>query len=218
MRPDLLGTAVVFDLDGTLVDTAADLAAAMNHALAAAGFAPVPADRVRHLVGHGAKAMLGKAFAERGASPTPGETDRHLAIFLKHYMAHIADQSRAFPDAVSIIGELRRAGAKITICTNKREASARLLIEKLGLRELFDQTPADELGPVLGRDMLAQRRPGFGVEQRHGLVSRPDVEDRLRNGDRGLGRDQHAILGPQDWPIVDRVGKRQLDSRTAGSF
>ncbi|MEX0643733.1 MAG: HAD hydrolase-like protein, partial [Parvularculaceae bacterium] len=80
MRPDLVGTAIIFDLDGTLVDTAGDLAAAMNHALAAAGFTPVPAERVRSLVGHGARAMLAWGFAEHGAAPSSAEMDSHLGV------------------------------------------------------------------------------------------------------------------------------------------
>lgn len=151
MRPDLLGTAVIFDLDGTLIDTAADLAAAMNHALKAAGFSPVAANQVRHLVGHGARAMLVQEFAARGATPSPAEIDRHIEVFLEHYLAHIADHSRPFPGAVEIIGQLRRAGAKTAICTNKREAASRLLIDALGLQDLFDT--------IVGMDTAAAPKP-----------------------------------------------------------
>jgi phosphoglycolate phosphatase len=151
MRPELFGAAVIFDLDGTLVDTAADLAAAANQALAAQGFEPVPAARVRSLIGHGARATLSKAFAERGAAPSTEEMDGHLAAFLEYYHAHIADHSRPFPDAVGVIEELRRAGAKIAICTNKYEATSRLLIKKLGLEDLFDT--------IVGRDTAAAPKP-----------------------------------------------------------
>ena len=151
MRPDLSDTVVIFDLDGTLVDTAGDLAAAMNHALIAAGRPAIDGGRVRPLVGHGARAMLVRGFDETGGRPPDEEMDRHLRVFLDHYMAHIADHSRPFPGVVEAIGALRAAGAKTAICTNKREAPARLLIETLGLSSLFDA--------VVGMDSAAAAKP-----------------------------------------------------------
>lgn len=134
MRGPLAGVAVIFDLDGTLIDTAGDLTASMNHALTNAGLAPVPLARVRHLVGHGARAMLSKGFAESGAgAPSPAELDAHVSVFLGHYMAHIADTSRPFSGAIEAIEAMKTDGATIAICTNKREAWARALIEALNL-------------------------------------------------------------------------------------
>lgn len=138
MGQPLAGTCVLFDLDGTLVDTAADLAAAMNHALHAAGAPVVPLGDVRHLVGHGARAMLREGFARGGRAPDESALDGHVEVFLDYYLAHIADASRPFPGAVAAIEELRTAGAKIAICTNKREAPARALISALSLDRLID--------------------------------------------------------------------------------
>ncbi|GAB4517994.1 MAG: HAD family hydrolase [Amphiplicatus sp.] len=139
MRSDLDGVTVIFDLDGTLIDTADDLAAAMNHALARAGLKSVPAADVRHLVGHGARAMLAGGFARAGApAPDPAAMETHLAAFLEYYLAHIADRSRPFPHAAETVEALRTAGAKTAICTNKREAPARRLIEALDMTGLFD--------------------------------------------------------------------------------
>jgi phosphoglycolate phosphatase len=136
-RP-LEGIAVLFDLDGTLIDTAGDLAASLNHALVAAGLAPTPLDRVRHLVGHGARAMIEKGLADAGApAATRRELDEHLTVFLAHYERHLAVQSRPFPGALDAIAEMRADGATIAICTNKREALARALIKELGLAGLF---------------------------------------------------------------------------------
>lgn len=151
MRPDLSDCAIIFDLDGTLVDTAGDLAAAMNVALAAAGRPAIAGARVRNLVGHGARAMLVRGFEETGGAPPEAEIDAHLDIMLAHYFAHIADHSRPFPGALDAIGELRGRGAKTAICTNKREAPARLLIATLGLAPLFDA--------IVGMDSAAAPKP-----------------------------------------------------------
>lgn len=154
MRAALSGVAVIFDLDGTLIDTAADLGAAMNHALLAAGRGPVPLKAVRHLVGHGARAMLKRGFATSGAALTDeAALDGHVAVFLDYYLAHIADASRAFPFALEAADTLAAEGAKLAICTNKREAPARLLLETLGIAERFaaivgmDTTPAAKPDP-----------------------------------------------------------------------
>lgn len=150
MQAPLSSHAVIFDLDGTLIDTAADLAASMNHVLEGAGRAPVPLDRVRHLVGHGGRAMLDKGFRENGGAP-PDDLGPHLAVFLEHYLAHIADQSRPFPGAIEALDALEADGAAIAICTNKREAWARALFEALGLSHRF--------ASVIGADTVGVAKP-----------------------------------------------------------
>lgn len=152
MRRPLEGVCVLFDLDGTLCDTAGDLAASMNHALVAAGHAEVPLARVRHLVGHGARAMLTGGLAEAGAPiPTEAELDVHVAAFLAHYLDHIADLSRPFPGAIDAIENMKADGAAIAICTNKREIPARALIEALDLTHLF--------GAIVGADTAGAAKP-----------------------------------------------------------
>jgi phosphoglycolate phosphatase len=150
MQAPLGDIAVIFDLDGTLIDTAADLAASMNHVLKRAGRAPVPLDRVRHLVGHGARAMLDRGFRENGGA-VPADLDPHLAVFLDHYLAHIADQSRPFPGAVEALDALEADGARIAICTNKREAWARALFDALGLSHRF--------AALVGADTVGAAKP-----------------------------------------------------------
>jgi len=152
MRRPLAGAAVLFDLDGTLVDTAEDLAAAMNHALEKAGFQPIPPARVRPLIGHGARALLVRGFAEAGAAaPTPAELDAHLGVFLDYYAANIAVASRPFPGALEAIEALRSEGAAVAICTNKRERLARALIEALGISESF--------AAIVGGDTAGTAKP-----------------------------------------------------------
>lgn len=150
MTASLAGVAVIFDLDGTLIDTAGDLAASMNFVLMRAGRAAVPLDRVRHLVGHGARAMLDRGFRENGGA-APADLDPHAALFLDHYLAHIADQSRPFPGAIETVADLRADGARIAICTNKREAWARALFDALGLTPLFST--------IIGADTVGAAKP-----------------------------------------------------------
>jgi phosphoglycolate phosphatase len=142
---------VLFDLDGTLVDTAEDLAGAMNHALVAAGRRAIAPARVRHLVGHGAEAMLIRGFEETGGGPPPDEIARHVSIFLEFYVAHIAVRSRPFPHVIETIDRLKTEGARIAICTNKREGPARLLIERLALAGRFDA--------IVGADTIGIAKP-----------------------------------------------------------
>jgi len=170
MQGSLSGVAVIFDLDGTLFDTAADLAASMNHVLTQAGRAPVPLDRVRHLVGHGARAMLDRGFRENGEEP-PASLDDQVALFLEHYLDHIADQSRPFPGVIDALDTLGAEGAAIAICTNKREAWARALTGALGLDARFPViVGADTVGvakpdarPVLAALARTGRRRGVFV-------------------------------------------------------
>lgn len=139
MAADLRGGALIFDLDGTLVDTVEDLAASMNHALAAAGLSPVPTAQVRHLVGHGARRMLMRGFqVSAGREAQEGELDAAMTRFLDYYHDNIAAHSRPFDHVVEMIEGFLTRGARAAICTNKREALARHLMETLGFDGLFD--------------------------------------------------------------------------------
>ncbi|MEM6414334.1 MAG: HAD-IA family hydrolase [Pseudomonadota bacterium] len=135
---DLKGVAVLFDLDGTLIDTAGDLAAATNQVLKSAGRPTLSTEEMRHLVGFGAKAMIQSGFSATGAPAAEEKLDEYVSQFLDYYMAHIDDYSQPFPNAIEAIQIMRDAGAVIAICTNKREEPARRLIEKLDLNRLFD--------------------------------------------------------------------------------
>jgi phosphoglycolate phosphatase len=177
MRDALSGHAVIFDLDGTLIDTAADLAASMNYVLERAGRAPVPLDRVRHLVGHGGRAMLDKGFRENGGV-VPADLDPHLSLFLEHYLAHIADQSRPFPGAIAALDALEAEGAAIAVCTNKREAWARALFDALGLSHRF--------AAVIGADTVG--------------VAKPDARPVLA-ALAGSGRSKGVFVGDSDTDI-----------------
>lgn len=152
MAEDLRGSALIFDLDGTLVDTVEDLAASMNHALAAAGLEPVPTGEVRHLVGHGARRMLMRGFLlSAGREAEEAELDEAMTRFLDFYGENIAVHSRPFDHVIEMTEGLLARGARAAICTNKREAMARRLIETLGLTPFFDA--------IVGADTTEAAKP-----------------------------------------------------------
>jgi len=145
-----LPATVVFDLDGTLVDSAPDLTAALNVALAAVGRPAVDPATVRHLVGHGARALIERGLAVSGGGGE-AEIDRAFPVFLDHYAAHIADGSRAYPGAAAALDALAAAGVRVAICTNKPVALSHALIVALGWTTRFAAN--------LGGDSLAVRKP-----------------------------------------------------------
>lgn len=141
----------IFDLDGTLADTSADLIASANAALAEAGLGgPLDAAADRAIAFAGGRAMLREGLA-RARVAEPALVDRLYPRLLEHYGAAIAVHTRVYDGAEAALGRLAAAGWKLGICTNKPERLALLLIEELGL--------AGHFGALLGADSLAVRKP-----------------------------------------------------------
>jgi phosphoglycolate phosphatase len=149
----ILPRTILFDLDGTLVDTAPDLAAAMNHVLAAHDRPPLPVDDVRHLVGHGARALIARGFAATGQG-RPDLVEPAMPLFLQFYAAHIADGSRPFAGVAAALDALAAAGCVLAVCTNKPTALALALIEALGWRARF--------AAIVGYDSVPRAKPDAG--------------------------------------------------------
>jgi phosphoglycolate phosphatase len=165
-------TVLVFDLDGTLVDTKHDLTHALNAVLAQEGHAPVSTKSLGHLFGHGARALLEKGLALNGVAATDSALiDRLQSAFLDHYRANIAVDSRPFPGAVDAMASLRARGFRIAVCTNKTEALARQLLDTLGLSGAIDAFVGGDTysvskpyaEPVLGAISRAGGAPGRAV-------------------------------------------------------
>jgi phosphoglycolate phosphatase len=144
-------TTIVFDLDGTLVDTAPDLVASLNHTIAQNDLAPVGYEDLTHLVGQGARVMIARAFALRGAPLADEEIPALLERFISHYAAGMPGLSRPYPGLVEALDRLRVAGYLLAVCTNKMEGLARPLIETLGLTGYFTA--------ITGGDTFAVRKP-----------------------------------------------------------
>jgi phosphoglycolate phosphatase len=140
---------LVFDLDGTLVDTAPDLVAATNHVLDHVGLPHIDERSLRPYIGHGARVMIERATA--AAPLSEAEHERLLERFLDYYSANIAVDSRPFEGAVEALQRFRSAGARLAVCTNKREGMSRLLLDTLDLSRFF--------AAIAGRDTLATCKP-----------------------------------------------------------
>ncbi|MBK8008523.1 MAG: phosphoglycolate phosphatase [Rhizobiales bacterium] len=132
MRP-----TIAFDLDGTLVDTAADLLRALDFTLEKEGLNP-PEDReARNFIGSGARAMIERALANTRVQFSKEKIDGMLRLFLAHYEDHIADHSRPFPGVEQALATLAEDGALLAVCTNKHERYAKRLLTDLKLADWF---------------------------------------------------------------------------------
>lgn len=143
--------AIVFDLDGTLVDTAPDLWRATNHVLASAGRRNISLDEVRAFVGHGARSLISRGFAATGRPLDPTVLEDLYGEFVAYYAVNIAADSRPFPGCVEFLERLRSAGALLGVCTNKLEGLSVKLIEALGLHSYFSG--------IVGPDSIGIAKP-----------------------------------------------------------
>lgn len=144
-------TTIVFDLDGTIADTAGDLIDAANAALASEGFSPAPAEAVRRGVGYGAQAMLDHALRFSGQTAGVDQRKRLAEKLVRHYEDHIAVKTRLFPGFIETAKLLRAQGARIALCTNKLDRLMTKLLAALDIAALFDAKA--------GRDTFAFHKP-----------------------------------------------------------
>jgi phosphoglycolate phosphatase len=142
---------IVFDLDGTLVDTAHDLVATLNAILVTEGMVPTAKDTAVAMVGSGARVMIEAAFAAAGRALTPETLDRLLRDYMVLYDHHLADESRPYPGVEESLDRFADEGWLLAVCTNKFEAPARKLLGLLGLAPRF--------AAITGQDTFAFRKP-----------------------------------------------------------
>ncbi len=128
---------VIFDLDGTLVDTAPDLINALNYILAREGMPPVPLQSARTMIGAGARKLLERGLELDGRTVALEELDRLTRDFIAYYADHIADDSRPFEGLESALDDLAARGYRFAVCTNKLEWLSKLLLDRLGLSARF---------------------------------------------------------------------------------
>jgi len=139
----------LFDLDGTLIDTAPDLNLSQNHALTTFGYQPADLAQTRHWVGHGARVLLQQALQAQQADEQ--HLDAMHEAFLHYYADHIAAGSAPYPQVVATLRTLRARGAKLAVVTNKNEALSRRLLTEIGMLDAFDL--------LVGGDTAATPKP-----------------------------------------------------------
>lgn len=203
---------VVFDLDGTLVDTAPDLVNALNFVLEREGLSPIPLHSGRKMIGAGARRMIERGLEREGRAAAADEVTRLTADFIDHYAAHIADASRPFEGLEGALDTLGARGYRFAVCTNKLEWLSKRLLDQLGLSGRFSaicgadtfgvskpdpaflrQTVARAGGQLSSAIMVGDAGPDIGVARRAGI---PVI---------GVG------FGYTEVPIVDLKPDRLVD-------
>ncbi len=147
----LNGFTVVFDLDGTLVDSAPDLIGALNFALGHEHLDPVDMEQLRRLVGHGAKALIERSLKMYAVAKDPERVERMLAHFMGFYAENIARHSTPYPHVIPTLKALIAQGATCVVCTNKPTALANALLNSLDMTHYFKA--------VCGGDYFENRKP-----------------------------------------------------------
>lgn len=147
-------TTLCFDLDGTLVDTAPDLLAALDYTLLKAGHKPSDHAHIRPIIGHGAKAMLNRALEsdkQTVSTINDKEIDRLWHCLIEHYSIHIANQSQPYENVVETLETLKFKGFKLAVCTNKPMFLTEPLLDSLQLTSFF--------AAIKGADSYSYRKP-----------------------------------------------------------
>jgi len=181
-------STVVFDLDGTLVDTAPDLINALNFVLDREGLAPVPLQSARNMIGAGARKLIERGLELEGRSMSFEDVTRLTGDFIDYYAAHIADASRPFEGLEGALDDLAARGYRFAVCTNKLEWLSKRLLDRLGLSARFSaicgadtfgvskpdpailqQTVARAGGQLSSAIMVGDAGPDIGVARRAGI-------------------------------------------------
>jgi phosphoglycolate phosphatase len=149
---------IVFDLDGTLIDTAPDLVDTLNVVFAREGWPPVPYETARNLIGGGARGMIARGIAAEGIAVTAAKLEQLFADFIAHYTDHIADRSQPFPGVTDALDVLASEGYQFAVCTNKLERLSVRLLKKLKL--------ADRFAAICGQDTFGMQKPDPEVLRR----------------------------------------------------
>ena len=168
---------IVFDLDGTLVDTAPDLISALNVVLDREGLPPVPLHAARNMIGAGARKLIERGLEAEGRAMTVKELDRMTADFIAYYGEHIADASRPFEGLESALDDLAASGCRLAVCTNKLEWLSKRLLDQLGLTSRF--------AAICGADTFGVSKPDPVILQQTVARAGGEIASTIMVGDAG---------------------------------
>jgi phosphoglycolate phosphatase len=168
---------IVFDLDGTLVDTAPDLISALNHVLARESLPPVPLASARNMIGAGARKLIERGLEAEGRAMSVDDLNRLTAEFIEHYAAHIADASRPFEGLDDALDDLAARGCRLAVCTNKLEWLSKRLLDQLKLSPRF--------AAICGADTFGVAKPEPAILQQTVARAGGDLASTIMVGDAG---------------------------------
>ena len=203
---------VVFDLDGTLVDTAPDLINALNFILAREGLAPVPLHAARNMIGAGARKLLERGLELEGRTISLAELDRLTGDFISHYAEHIADVSRPFDGLEAALDDLTSQGYRFAVCTNKLEWLSKRLLDRLNLSPRF--------AAICGADTFGVSKPDPAILRQTVARAGSELSSAIMVGDAGpdVGVARRAgvpvicvSFGYTEVPVADLKPDRVID-------
>ena len=195
---------LVFDLDGTLVDTAPDLIDALNFVLEREGLPAVPLQAARTMIGAGARKLIERGLELEGRAASTVDINRMTADFIEYYAAHIADGSRPFDGLEIALDELSARGFRFAVCTDKLEWLSKRLLDELGLSTRF--------AAICGADTFGVAKPDPAILQQTVSRAAGKMSSTIMVGDAGtdIGVARRAgvpvigvSFGYTDVPIVE---------------
>lgn len=198
--------AVCLDLDGTLIDSAPDLASALNRRLVAAGLAPHPLAAVKRMIGDGARVLLTRGFTAAGRPLDEAGLARELAAFIEDYERNALVETRPFPAVTQTLDALRDAGFTLAVVTNKPENATHIVLDALGIDGYFATVAGGDSFPVRkphpGHLLGALERIGIGPEaavmvgdHRNDLLAARDAGVASIYARFGYGEEDHLAFG-----------------------
>jgi len=211
----MTAATIVFDLDGTLIDTAPDLVDTLNVVFGREGLPPVPYETARNLIGGGARMMIARGIEAEGRTVAPAELDRLFQDFLAHYSEHIADRSQPFPGLTDALDTMAANGWRFAVCTNKLEYLSVRLLKQLGLAHRF--------AVICGQDTFAVQKPDPEILRRTIAAAGGTLRNAIMVGDsltdirtaRAAGIPVIAVdFGYTDRPVSE-LGPDRIISRFA---
>jgi phosphoglycolate phosphatase len=203
---------VVFDLDGTLVDTAPDLINALNFVLDREGLPPVPFHSARNMIGAGARKLIERGLEVEGREASPAELVRLTDDFIGYYAEHIADTSRPFDGLDRALDDLAALGCRFAVCTNKLEWLSKRLLDRLNLSSRFSA--------ICGADTFGVSKPDPAILRQTVARAGGELSSTVMVGDAGpdIGVARRAgvpvigvSFGYTDVPIADLKPDRVID-------
>ncbi len=172
-------SAILFDLDGTIADTALDLSATLNYLLVMAGRDEIDHSLVRNMVGQGAKALIMKGFSHTGDAPDEHELDALFDQYLEYYLNHIADETTLFPGTEVMLKTLKEQDIPLAICTNKNIELTHALLDEMSIAQYFSAVTCGDSFPFKKPDPrhLTATCELLNVNPKHAIMVGDSVND-----------------------------------------